>query len=328
MIDDLMQQLQGELKNSALESEQRERVMNLLRQVERQYKRIEFNNLRNQRDRTITTNVLNATVIELQHQKEQLDAANITLQQKQLLLEEQSEKLKKNLQALEMSYSELEQFAYIASHDLKSPLRNISSYAQLLHKRYFEQLDNQAREFLNFIITGTKQMNTIITDLLEYSRIDHEKESVNVDFNQIVMMVKAGLKEQIHECQGDIVIIKKLPTLQVFRSSLVQLFQNLLENALKFRSDKPPIIKISAQYINRNTWKFSVSDNGLGLDEQYQEKAFLPFQRIHLERPGSGMGLAICRKAVKMHGGEIWYSTNKAQDGGGTTFHFTISQAE
>jgi light-regulated signal transduction histidine kinase (bacteriophytochrome) len=327
MIDDLIQQLQKELKNSAIEPEQRERMTNLLRQVGRQYKRIDFNNQRNQRDRTITTNVLNATVVELQHQKEQLDAANISLQQKQLLLEEQSEKLKKNLQALEMSYSELEQFAYIASHDLKSPLRNISSYAQLLHRRYHEQLDKQANEFLNFIVTGTKQMNIIITDLLEYSRIDHEKESIKVDFNQMVNMVKNGLKEQIAECQGNISIVNSLPTLQVFRSSLVQLFQNLLENALKFRSNKPPMIKISAQYINRNTWKFSVSDNGLGLDEQYQEKAFMPFQRIHLERPGTGMGLAICRKAVKMHGGEIWYSTNKDSEGG-TTFHFTISQSE
>ncbi len=266
--------------------------------------------------------------VELKTQNDYTIQANNQLLQQKILLEEQSEKLTKNLHALQMSYSELELFAYVASHDLKSPLRNIGSYAQLLKRRYQGKLDADADEFIDFIVHNAQMMNSIITDLLVYSRVDRDKELVKVNLNRLIELVRHNLREMIGENDA-IIECGELPTLWVHRSNIVQLFQNLIENAIKFRAEHIPHITIAAHIREKDGfWQISVKDNGVGLDEQYHEKAFLPFQRINnRERPGSGMGLAICRKVVRLHGGEIWYHRNRHNhQNGGTSFHFTIPQ--
>ena len=254
--------------------------------------------------------------------------ANELLLQQKILLEEQSEKLTKNLHALQMSYSELELFSYIASHDLKSPLRNIGSYAQLLKRRYQGKLDADADEFIDFIVNNAQLMNSIISHLIVYSRVDRDKELVKVNFNRLIELIKHNIREAIVE-NNVIIDCGELPTLWVHRASMIQLFQNLIENAIKFRSEQTPHIFISATLReNDGFWQISVMDNGVGLEELYHEKAFLPFQRINnRERPGSGMGLAICRKVVRLHGGDIWYHKNRTSPhDSGTSFHFTIPQ--
>ncbi len=320
--------LYEQLSSSALSDEAKESILLPLRKVEKDYARMDFLHRRILKDKSITINILKETVVELQTQKDYATQANEQLIQQKILLEEQSEKLSKNLHALQLSYSELELFAYIASHDLKSPLRNIGSYAQLLKRRYQGKLDDDADEFIDFIVNNAQMMNSIISDLLVYSRVDRDKDLVKVNFNRLIELVRHNIRDVIIENEVDIVC-GELPTLWVHRSSMVQLFQNLIENAIKYRSEQAPKISIDAQLRETDGfWQISVKDNGVGLDELYHEKAFLPFQRINnRERPGSGMGLAICRKVVRLHGGDIWYHKNRSrQEDCGTSFHFTIPQ--
>ena len=329
-MEEYFEKLCQQLAATELPNETKENIFLTLKKVEKDYTRMDFLHRRILKDKSITINILKETVVELQTQKDYAIQANEQLLQQKILLEEQSEKLAKNLHALQMSYSELELFAYIASHDLKSPLRNIGSYAQLLKRRYKGQLGADADEFIDFIVNNAQMMNSIISDLLIYSRVDRDKDLVKVDFNTLIELVKHNIRDVILENEVK-VECGELPTLWVHRSSMVQLFQNLIENAIKFRTDETPCIKIDAQMRETDGfWQILVKDNGVGLDEQYQDKAFLPFQRInHRERPGSGMGLAICRKVVRLHGGEIWYQKNCIDNGGsGTSFYFTIPQQE
>ena len=319
---------------------QKEDLLTQLQQVEKAYIRAEFSMKRTLKDKAIIVNLLNKSIEDLQQQHEIVEQTNIQLfrqkgeielKNKELekqkgLIEEHSLKLKENIKELERSYSELEQFSYIASHDLKSPLRTIASYAQLLQRRYKGQLDDTADEFIDFIVMGANHMNNIICDLLEYSRAGKRDSGFcRTDLNNTLEAVKFNLRNEIQEAQA-IVQHSKLPQLVVHKSSMMQLFQNLVANAIKFRrQEHTPIIDISskkeAQY-----WHFIIQDNGVGMDESYQQKAFLPFQRLNnRERPGTGMGLAICKKIVKMHNGDIWYQSNKDK---GTTFHFTIPDSE
>jgi light-regulated signal transduction histidine kinase (bacteriophytochrome) len=219
--------------------------------------------------------------------------------------------------------TEFEQFAHIVSHDLKSPLRNIGSYAQLLKRRYEHSLDADANVFLDYIVKNAEVMTEFLTDMLELSAIAHHTVRQPLDFNKIVEKIRIDLKSDIITNEAEIEVAE-LPTLAVY-ANIQQLLHNLIDNGLKYRNGQVPRIKIAAQLIeNQDTWQISVTDNGVGLDEMYHEKVFLPFQRIdHRDRPGSGMGLAICRKVVHLHGGRIWYNRNTE---GGTTFHFTIPQ--
>lgn len=319
-----------QLQAAGLTPEAKESLLLSLKKVEKDYARMDFLHRRILKDKSITINILKETVVELQTQKDYVVTVNEQLLQQKKLLEEQSEKLTKNLHALQMSYSELELFAYIASHDLKSPLRNIGSYAQLLKRRYRGKLDSDADEFIDFIVNNAQMMNNIISDLLVYSRVDRDKDLAKANFNRLVELVKHNIRDTIIENNAEIEC-GELPTLWVHRSSIIQLFQNLIENAIKFRTEESPRIRIDAQKRESDGfWQISVTDNGVGLDETYQEKAFLPFQRInHRDRPGSGMGLAICRKVVRLHGGDIWYNQNHIeQENSGTSFHFTIPQIE
>jgi light-regulated signal transduction histidine kinase (bacteriophytochrome) len=304
----------------------KEELLTSYEQVDKTFTRLDFLHRRGMKDKSITINILKLTVQELQLQKDSAVNINEQLIHQKHLLQEQSQQLAKNLHALQMSYSELEQFAYIASHDLKSPLRNIGSYAQLLKKRYYHALDPEANQFIDFIVNNAQVMNSVITDLLEYNTVESRKELVQTNFNNIVELIRFNLRDVI--LQNDVTIdVDKLPTLWAHKTGTIQLIQNLIDNAIKYRSAKTPHIQISAQKLeDGRIWQFSVSDNGVGLDEIYKDKAFHPFQRINQrDRPGSGMGLAICRKVVKLHGGDIWFTKNTE---GGTSFIFTIPQWE
>jgi light-regulated signal transduction histidine kinase (bacteriophytochrome) len=286
--------------------------------------RMDFQLKRTIKDKSIIINLLNRSIEELKQQQVELETANAELLSQKQLVEAQSNKLSEQLQMLEKSYAELEQFSYIASHDLKSPLRTIASYAGLLRRRHSDQLSPEAIDFIDYIVKGASHMNEIIRDLLEYAGIRKEHSIDTVDTNEVMNLVVQNLCMEISESKAEI-SFSNLPVLHAHETGLSQLFQNLIANAIKFRGDEPPAIHIQALERHR-FWQFTVSDNGLGLDENFHEKAFMPFQRVnHLDRPGTGMGLAICKKIVKLHGGDIWFRSVLGQ---GTNFYFTIAKQD
>lgn len=306
--------------------EHKAELLKSFEQLEKDYVKMDFLHKQNAKDKAIAINLLESSVDELQSQKKYIASANEQLIDQKKQLENQSEELAKSLHALQMSYEELEQFAYIASHDLKSPLRNIGSYAQLLKKRYSSQLDDEADTFLDFIANNAQMMNSIITHLLEYSTIDRKRELSLTDINRLMEFIHFNLRESI-EKNAAVIEYHDLPKLWLQKSSITQVLHHLIENAIKYRSDEMPLIKIAAEKLDSsNLWQFSIKDNGQGLDEIYRDKAFQPFQRISMrDLPGEGMGLAICRKIVKLHGGDIWFKQNSENEGG-TTFYFTVQE--
>jgi light-regulated signal transduction histidine kinase (bacteriophytochrome) len=326
-MKDIFQEFKDQLESLEISPEKKTELLHAYGHIDKSFTRLDFLHRRSMKDKSISINILKMTAQELQTQKDSVVTINEQLIQQKRQLEEQSKQMAKNLHALQMSYSELEQFAYIASHDLKSPLRNIGSYAQLLKKRYYDILDPEANQFIDFIVNNAQVMNNVITDLLEYNTVESHKEPVHTNLNNIVELIQFNLRDVIlkNNAQLD---VETLPTLWVHKTGIIQLFQNLIDNAIKYRSNETPHIKITAEQLKGGScWQFSVSDNGVGLDEKYQDKAFHPFQRINQrDRPGSGMGLAICRKVAKLHGGNIWFERNT--EGGGTCFKFTIPQWE
>ncbi len=224
------------------------------------------------------------------------------------------------------SNEELKHFAYVASHDLQEPLRMVSSYVELLARRYSGKLDADADEFINFAVDGANRMKQLINDLLQYSRIGTkvgEKRATESD--DVFSHVLDNLKVQIEECRAQ-VTREGLPTVHVDPRQFLQLLQNLISNSIKFHGEKPARIHVSARR-DAGAWVFSVRDNGIGLDPKYAERIFGMFQRLHTreEYPGTGIGLAICRKIVERHGGTIRV---ESQPGQGATFIFTIPDSE
>lgn len=294
-----------------LSQEQRFKVQSLLKEVKREKKVCNFKIERLGKDNAIMTNFLNTTIQELEAQKK--------------LVEEQSEFLKINLQELKEAYNEVEQFSYIASHDLKSPLLTIGSFVKLLQDRMGADMDETNREFCHFISTGVEQMKQLINDLLKYSRVGNKATEIEeVDFNEILDQVKFNLTETINQNDAQIIIVNQLPTIKARRFTIVQLFQNLIGNAIKFRSEKAPCIHVFVKQLEDKVWEFRVKDNGTGMDIAQQNKAFSPFQRLNnQDRSGTGIGLAICKKAVKIHDGNIRYESALGE---GTTFIFTITE--
>jgi light-regulated signal transduction histidine kinase (bacteriophytochrome) len=225
---------------------------------------------------------------------------------------------------LARSNAELEQFAYVATHDLQEPLRAVASCVQLLQKRYEGQLDEKAQEFIAHAVDGTKRMQTLINDLLAYSRIStHAQVFASTNCEMVLQEALANLMVAIAE-SGAVVTRDALPMVSGDATQLTQLFQNLIGNALKFRGEPPPQIHIGAVH-NNGDWRFSVADNGIGMEPQYFERVFLVFQRLHTRKDyqGTGIGLAICKKVVERHGGRIWAESEPGQ---GATFCFTIPE--
>jgi PAS domain S-box-containing protein len=229
---------------------------------------------------------------------------------------------------LERSNRELEQFAYVASHDLQEPLRMVHSYTQLLGRRYKGKLDADADEFIAFAVDGASRMQRLISDLLAYSRVGTRgKEFAPTNCETIVDQALTNLQVAIQE-SGATITRDPLPTLMADDVQLVQLFQNLIGNAIKFHGAAPPHVHVSAQKTSEvsktsEVWKFSVRDNGIGIDMQFAGRIFGIFQRLHArgEYPGTGIGLAICQRIVERHDGRIWV---ESEPGKGSTFYFTI----
>jgi PAS domain S-box-containing protein len=231
--------------------------------------------------------------------------------------------LKLKSEELVRSNAELEQFAYVASHDLQEPLRMVTSYVQLLERRYKDKLDSDANEFIAYAVDGSNRMRTLIQSLLEYSRVNRVKPFERINVNQIIDVVLQDLRETIQANKAKITV-NQLPEIMGDSILIGQLFQNLIANAIKFKGDKDPEITISAER-KENNYLFSVRDNGIGIDKEYSKKIFVIFQRLHSKDkyPGTGIGLAICKKIVERHGGEIWMESEKGE---GSTFYFTIKE--
>ncbi|MBI0583799.1 MAG: PAS domain S-box protein [Methanomassiliicoccus sp.] len=227
-----------------------------------------------------------------------------------------------NAERLARSNAELQQFAYVASHDLQEPLRVVINYISLLNRKYGEGLDDLAKEYMAYVNSGAERMRQLVDDLLQYSRIDSQgKEFKNVDMNQVVEDVMAGLRLSVAESNAS-VNIEKLPTVWGDEQQLGQVFQNLVSNAIKFHGDEPPEIRISCSE-GRHDWTCMIEDNGIGIDSKYQDRLFKMFQRLHTQDqyPGTGIGLAISKKIVERHGGRIWFISDGRT---GTTFYISL----
>lgn len=235
--------------------------------------------------------------------------------------------LEQNVKQLAISNAELEQFAYVASHDLQEPLRMVTGFMSMLQEKYKHQLDDKANKYIHYATEGAQRMRKIILDLLDFSRLNDQSEELSkVDLNLIIEDIKLLHKKQIEEKKAKIKY-KNLPTLLTYQSSIMRLFQNLISNALKYsKKEEKPIIQIKAEDIG-SAWKFSVSDNGIGISEEFHDKIFVIFQRLHgrTQYSGTGIGLAVVKKIVENLGGKIWL---ESEENVGSTFYFTIRKAE
>ncbi len=232
------------------------------------------------------------------------------------------EALKKKTEELARSNQELEQFAYVASHDLQEPLRMVTSYVQLLAKRYKGKLDSDADEFIRFATDGAVRMGKLINGLLAYSRVGARgKDFEATDCETVLHQSLDNLKLAIEE-KGALVTHGPLPTVMADNSQLIELFQNLIENAIKFHGEERPTVHVSACR-NGNGWIFAVRDNGIGIAPEHADRIFVIFQRLHSQQeyPGTGIGLAICQKIIDRHGGRIWVESGPEK---GAIFYFTL----
>jgi signal transduction histidine kinase len=235
----------------------------------------------------------------------------------------QAEKaLKEKTEELARSNQDLEQFASVASHDLQEPLRMVTSYVQLLARRYQSRLDSDAEEFINFAVDGATRMHTLINDLLAYSRVGTGGKPFEPTNSETILQQSLDNLQVTMEESGAVVTHDSLTTVMADDLQLGQLFQNLIGNAIKFHGEEPPRVHVSARP-GGNGWIFSVRDNGIGIAPEYAERIFIIFQRLHSreEYPGTGIGLAVCKKIVECHGGRIWV---ESELGKGATFYFTL----
>jgi light-regulated signal transduction histidine kinase (bacteriophytochrome) len=256
----------------------------------------------------------------------ELKRANEQLEQDIVERKEVQQQLTRNVEELNRSNTELEQFAYVASHDLQEPLRMVASYTQLLSQRYKGKLDPDADEFIGFAVDGARRMQQLIEDLLSYSRLTTRGKPLNWTESTSACNAAIGNLEQSIKNSRAVVVIGSLPPVLADAIQLTALFQNLIGNAIKYHNESKPEIRIDARP-DRDDWLFLIRDNGIGIEKQYFERIFQMFQRLHSRKdyPGTGIGLAICKKIVERHGGRIWVESEPGQ---GSTFLFTIPQAE
>ena len=239
-----------------------------------------------------------------------IERNNLVLEQKAIMAE------------LKRSNAELQQFVYVASHDLQEPLRMVTSYLSLMERTFKHQLDPKAREYIDYAMEGGNRMRELINDVLAYSRVDSQgKKFVPVDMGAVVAKVLAILRVSIEDSKAE-VNIDPLPTISADESQMIQVMQNIIANALKFHGPNRPMINISSSK-GEKEWTFSIKDNGIGLDMADAERIFQMFQRLHSreEYPGTGIGLALTKKIVERHGGRMWVESRL---GAGATFFFTI----
>jgi signal transduction histidine kinase len=227
---------------------------------------------------------------------------------------------------LERSNAELEQFAYVASHDLQEPLRKVASFCQLLEARYHDTLDERGRQYIDFAVDGATRMQALINDLLAFSRVGRlNEEMILLDGNDLLAAARSNLASAIEDSAA-VIEADPLPALQGDPPLLIAVWQNLIANAIKFRNpDRPPRIRLTAAR-EADHWRFSCADNGIGIAPEYADRIFVIFQRLHPKSayPGTGIGLAMCRKIVEYHGGRIWLDTTVAGPDGGTRICFTL----
>jgi light-regulated signal transduction histidine kinase (bacteriophytochrome) len=252
---------------------------------------------------------------ELREENARLKAANEELEKS---CKESEEKAERMVAAIQTTNEELQQFVYAASHDLQEPLRSISTYSQLLERRYAS--DKEANEYTRFIVDGVNRMNTLIRDLLTYSRTGSSPKRTMVKLDALVQWSILNLQQSIRDAGAEITC-EELPELYVDESQMVQLFQNLLSNALKYCSGEAPRIAVTAEE-GPEQYTILVKDNGQGIAPRFHKQVFGVFKRLHgREIPGTGIGLALCRKIVEGHGGQIWVESDGTN---GSTFKFTL----
>ncbi|MEY9215496.1 CHASE3 domain-containing protein [Thermobifida halotolerans] len=243
------------------------------------------------------------------HELDEVGTARRTLQEQSELLERQTEELRR-------SNLELEQFAYVASHDLQEPLRKVASFCQLLKRRYHGQLDERADSYIDFAVEGAKRMQTLINDLLAFSRVGRTKNFATVNLDDALDDALNSLGSALEEA-GAVVTGDPLPAVQGDRTLLTQVFFNLIGNAVKFRGEEPARVHISVRQ-EGTEWVFCCADNGIGIEPQYAERIFVIFQRLHTRDKygGTGIGLAMCKKIVEFHGGRIWLDADDPDEPG------------
>lgn len=252
---------------------------------------------------------------QLRDENARLQKANAALTAE---CKEAADLAEQHLLAVQTANEELQQFAYAASHDLQEPLRSIATYAQLLERRYAS--DAGASEYTFFIVDGVNRMNVLIRDLLTYSRTGNSPKRTTVQMDALVQWSMLNLQQAIREANAEI-INEGLPEISADESQIVQLFQNLLSNSLKYRSEEPPKIRITAEE-GPGSYTIAVADNGQGIQPKFHKQVFGVFKRLHgRDVPGTGIGLALCRKIVESHGGQIWVESDGEH---GSTFKFTL----
>jgi signal transduction histidine kinase len=252
----------------------------------------------------------------------EIDAMRRRIVQELTTVEGAREQLEAQSLELTRSNAELEQFAYIASHDLQEPLRKVASFCQALERRYRGQLDERAEEYIDFAVDGAKRMQILINDLLTFSRVERSGRALEpVDLQEVLAEAKSSLSDALTE-SGAKVLADALPTVRGDRVLLVSLLQNLIGNAVKFRSAETPVVTLTA-HRDDGQWEFACTDNGIGVDPQYADRIFVIFQRLHTKEtyPGTGIGLAMCRKIVEYHGGRMWLDPDHRP---GARFRFTL----
>jgi signal transduction histidine kinase len=242
-------------------------------------------------------------------------------------LRDTTERLDERTAELERSNTELEQFAYVASHDLQEPLRKVASFTQLLERRYKGQLDERADQYIGFAVDGAKRMQVLINDLLAFSRVGRlTREHVEIGADELVDQALANLSMAIEESGASVTVAKDMPRVFVDASLIVGVFQNLVGNAIKFCGERRPEIALSVADAGEE-WEFSVADNGIGIEPEYADRIFVIFQRLHPKDayPGTGIGLAMARKIIEYHGGRIWLDTSVDSR---TVFRFTLPKID